>query len=132
MATQVPFEAGDCLISRPKVDRWVDSTQCDYGQHLSCWQVLSEVELRRIFDVYKRWANSGFECICKEKYGPIYEATRAIRSLFMWKFSTYLWPRPVDLDRAILLHFHTCSARNAVLASCIEKYYFLFKIVIME
>ena len=25
----------------------------------SCWQLLSEVELRRIFDVCKRWANSG-------------------------------------------------------------------------
>ena len=25
----------------------------------SCWQLLSEVELRHIFDVYKRWANSG-------------------------------------------------------------------------
>ena len=25
----------------------------------SCWQVSSEVELRRIFDVCKRWANSG-------------------------------------------------------------------------
>ena len=31
MATKVPFEAGDYLIFRPKVDRWVDSTQCDYG-----------------------------------------------------------------------------------------------------
>ena len=25
----------------------------------SCWQLSSEVELRRIFDVYKPWANSG-------------------------------------------------------------------------
>ena len=25
----------------------------------SCWQLLSKVELRRIFDVRKRWANSG-------------------------------------------------------------------------
>ena len=33
----------------------------------SCWQVLSEVEWRRIFDVCKRWANSSFACICKEK-----------------------------------------------------------------
>ena len=30
MATKVPSEAGDYLIFRPKVDRWVDSTQCDY------------------------------------------------------------------------------------------------------
>ena len=64
----------------------------------SCWQVLSEVKWRRVFYVCKRWANSGSECICKEKYGSIHEATRAIRSL----------------------HFHTRSGRNAVLASCIE------------
>ena len=31
MPTEVPFEAGDCLIFRPKADRWVDYTQCDYG-----------------------------------------------------------------------------------------------------
>ena len=31
MATKVPFVAGDYLIFRPKVDRWVDFTQCDYG-----------------------------------------------------------------------------------------------------
>ena len=42
------------------------------------WQTLSEVELRRIFDVCKRWTNSSFACICKEKYDSIHEATRAI------------------------------------------------------
>ena len=62
----------------------------------SCWQLSSEVKLRRIFDVCKRWANSGFACICKEKSGLIREATRAIRSLLVW---------------------------NAVLTSCIEIYY---------
>ena len=31
MATKVLFEAGDYLIYRPKVDRWVDFTHCDYG-----------------------------------------------------------------------------------------------------
>ena len=31
MSTKVPFEAGDYLIFRPKVDRWVDFTQYDYG-----------------------------------------------------------------------------------------------------
>ena len=31
MATKVPFEAGDYLIFRPKVDRWVGSIQRDYG-----------------------------------------------------------------------------------------------------
>ena len=37
------------------------------------------------FDVCKRWANSGFACICKEKYGSIHEATRVIRSLLVQK-----------------------------------------------
>ena len=40
--------------------------------------MLSEVDLQRIFDVCKRWANFCFACICKEKYGSINEATRAI------------------------------------------------------
>ena len=54
----------------------------------SCWQVLSEVELRRIFDVCKRWASPSFTCICKEKYGSKHEATRAIRLLIVWKSNT--------------------------------------------
>ena len=29
----------------------------------------------------------------KKKYGSIHEATRAIRSLLVWKCSTYRWPR---------------------------------------
>ena len=47
----------------------------------------SEVELWRIFDVCKRWANSGFACARKEKYGSMYEATRAIREQ-----DTPFWP----------------------------------------
>ena len=31
MVIKVPFKVGDYLIFMPKVDRWVDSTQCDYG-----------------------------------------------------------------------------------------------------
>ena len=69
----------------------------------SCWQVSNEVQLRHIVDVCKRWVNSGFASICKEKYGSIDKVTRVIRSL----------------------HFHTRSAQNAVLASCIEIYYSL-------
>ena len=34
----------------------------------SCWQVLSEVELQRIFDVCKQWANSSSACVREEKY----------------------------------------------------------------
>ena len=67
-----------------------------------------EFELWRIVAVYKRWANSGLACIYKEKYSPIYEATRKIRSLLLWKFSAYPWHRPVGLGRVFLLQFHTC------------------------
>ena len=66
----------------------------------SRWQVLSGVELRRIFDVCKRWANSSFGCICKEKYDSIHEAARAIRLLIVWKSSTYPQPRPDGLSIA--------------------------------
>ena len=79
----------------------------------SCWQMLSEFELRRIFDVFKRWANSSFVCICKEKYGSIHEATRAIRLLIVWKSSTYPQCRPGGLGRGFVLHSHTGSARTA-------------------
>ena len=79
----------------------------------SCWQVFSEVELRRIFDVCKQWSNSNFACICKEKYGSIREATRAIRLLIVWKSSTYPQPRPGGLGCGFVLRFHTCSARTA-------------------
>ena len=60
--------------------------------------MLSEVELRRIFDVCKRWTNSGFACIYKEKCGSMHEATWATR-----------------------------IAQNVFLASCIEIYYSLQK-----
>ena len=60
----------------------------------SCWQVLSEIELGRIVDVYKRLANSGFACICTEKYRSLHEATRAIRSLLVWKLVNDRTPSP--------------------------------------
>ena len=79
----------------------------------SCWQMLSEVELRPIFDVCKWWANLSFACICKEKYGSIHEATWTIRLLIVWKSSSYPQHRPGGLGRGFLLNFHTCNARTA-------------------
>ena len=80
----------------------------------SCWQVLSEVELRRIFNVCKRWANSSLHVfVKKKKYGSIHEVTRAICLLIVWKGSTYPQPRPGSLGREFVLHFYTCSARTA-------------------
>ena len=68
----------------------------------SCWQLSSEVELRRIFDVCKRWANSSVhEFVEKNMFRHM---------------------RPHG-------RFAHCSCKNAVrqppvLASCIEIYYF--------
>ena len=68
----------------------------------SCWQLSSEVELRRIFDVCKRWANSGSHEFVKKN---------------MIRYMRPHW------------RFAHCSYKNAVrqppvLASRIEIYYF--------
>ena len=68
----------------------------------SCWQLSSEVKLRRIFDVCKRSANSGSHEFVKKNMGR------------------YMRPHG---------RFAHCSCKNAVrqppvLASCIEIYYF--------
>ena len=69
----------------------------------SCWQLSSEVELRRIFDVCKRWANSGSHEFKKK--------------------NMVRYMRPHE-------RYAHCKCKNAVrqppvLASCIELYYFL-------
>ena len=69
----------------------------------SCWQLSSEVELRRIFDVCKRWANSGSHEFVKKN------------------IVRYMRPHG---------RFAHCSCKNAVrqthvLASRIEIYYFV-------
>ena len=68
----------------------------------SCWKLSSEVELRRIFDVCKRWADSGSH------------------EFVMKNMVRYMRPHG---------RFAHCSCKNAVrqppvLASCIEIYYF--------
>ena len=72
----------------------------------SCWQLSSEVELRRIFDVCKRWPNSGLHEFLKKN------------------MVRYMRPHG---------RFAHCSCKNAVrrppvLASCIEIYYCIIKI----
>ena len=93
---------------------------------MSYWQVLSEVELQRIFDiVYKRWANSSFACICTEEYGSIHGATRTIHLLIVWKSSTYHQPQPGGLASGSYCIFTLAVHEPPGLASCIEIYYFL-------
>ena len=41
------------------------------------------VRKEAFFAVCKRCANEGFACMCKEKYGSMDKATRAIRSLLV-------------------------------------------------
>ena len=75
----------------------------------SCWQLSSEVELRRIFDACKRWANSGSHEFVKKN------------------MVRYMRPHG---------RFAHYSCKNAVrqppvLASCIEIYYFIIFIHIL-
>ena len=104
-------------FSKHGLSGFIDVVQCrlatpTFTMLTSCWQVLSEVELRPIFDVCKQWANSSFAFICKENYGSIHEASRGIRLAIMWKSSTY--PQPPFAVR-----------EPPVLASSIEIYYFI-------
>ena len=79
----------------------------------SCWQVLSEVELRRTFAVCKRWAKLGFLCIFKEKCGPIHAATRVFRLLQVWKRSTNPRPRPIGRGLGHLQTSKMSSSRTS-------------------
>ena len=90
----------------------------------SCWQMSSEVELRRIFDVCKRWANSGSDKFVKKN------------------MVRYIWPHgrfahcsckntawTLDLGLSASAAGSCCSftlvvRQPPVLASCIEIYYF--------
>ena len=68
----------------------------------SCWQLSSEIELRRIFDVCKQWANSGSHEFVKKN--------------MVW----YMRPHG---------RFAHCSCKNAVrqppvFAACIKIYYY--------
>ena len=67
-----------------------------------CWQLSSEVELRRIFDVCKRWANSGSHELVKK--------------------NMVRYTRPHG--RFAHCIFTLAVRQPAVSASCIEIYYF--------
>ena len=67
-----------------------------------CWQLSSEVELRRIFDACKRWANSGSHEFVKKN------------------MVRYMRPH----GRFAHCIFTLAVRQPPVLASCIEIYYF--------
>ena len=76
----------------------------------ACWQLSSEVELQRIFDVCKRRANSGLHEILKKN---MVRYMRPHGRFAHCSCSTHPRPRPVSLGRGFMLHFHTCSAQIA-------------------
>ena len=71
----------------------------------SCWQLVSEVELRRIFDICKRWANSGSHEFVKK--------------------NMVRYMRPHGRFAHCSCCIFTLAVRQPpVLASCIEIYYY--------
>ena len=91
----------------------------------SCWQLSSEVELRRIFDVCKRWANSGSHEFVKKNMD------RTMRPLGRFAHcSCKNGALTLDLGLSALTAGLCCIFTLAVrpppvLASCIEIYYFI-------
>ena len=95
--------------SKPGLRGFIDAVQHRLATRTvtmltSCWQVLSEVDLQRIFDFCKRWANSSFACICIQIYFDTWGHT-----------GDSLTDRVKErhLKSGFVLHFHTCSARTA-------------------
>ena len=90
----------------------------------SCWQLSSEVELRRILDVYKQWANSGSHELvkknmvrCMRPYGRF--------ALCSCKNATLALDLGLSTSGAGSCCIFTLAVRQPpVLASCIEIYYY--------
>ena len=76
---------------------------------LSCWQLSSEVELRRIFDVCKQWANSSSHEFVKKNMVRYKSPKRAICSLLVYKGSTHPRPRPRPRVHAAFLHLQCAN-----------------------
>ena len=89
----------------------------------SCWQLLSEVELRRIFDVCKRWANSGsHEFIMKNRVRYMRPHGRFAHC--SCKNAALTLDLGLSASAAGLCCIFTLAWRQPpVLASCIEIYY---------
>ena len=91
----------------------------------ACWQLSSEVDLRRIFDVCKRWANSGSHEFVKKNM------VRYMRPRGRFAHCTcknVAWTRGRDRQAEVEGEccIFTLGVRQLpVLASCIEIYYFI-------
>ena len=76
----------------------------------SCWQLSSEIELRRIFDVCKRWANSGSHEFVKK---TMVRYTRPHGRFAHCSCKKAALTFDLGLGRGFMLHFYTCSAPTA-------------------
>ena len=77
------------LLHLKMLKRWFKAPPSDANANYV--NVLNEVEWQRIFDICKRWANSGFAFTYKIKYDSIHEATRAIHSSARVKMQYTIW-----------------------------------------
>ena len=91
----------------------------------SCWQLSSEVELRRIFDVCKRWANSGSHEFVKKN---MVRYMRPQGRFAHCSCKNVAWTRGRGRRQAEVegecCIFTLAVRQPPVLASCIEIYYF--------
>ena len=89
----------------------------------SCWQLSSEVELRRIFDVSKRWANSGSHEFVKKNIVR-YMRPHGRFAHCSCKNSALSLDLGLSASAAGSCCIFTLAVRQPpVLASCIEIYY---------
>ena len=92
----------------------------------SCWQLSSEVELRRIFDVCKRWANSGSHEFVKKNMVR-YMRPHGRFAHCSCKNSAWTRGRGRQAEVEGSCWIFTLAVRQPpVLPSCIEIYYFHF------
>ena len=113
----------------------------------SCWQLLSEVELRRIFDVCKRWVNSDFACLCKLIWFDIWGHTgdsltarmkmQHLRSASGWTagyaaFPLAVRPPPVLASCIKIYYFHSPRRSLVYLDFCFRHFSLSLKIFFIE
>ena len=95
----------------------------------SCWQLSSEVELRRIFDVCKRWANSGSHEFVKKNMVRYMRPHRRFVHCSC-KNAALTLDFGLSVSAAGSCCIFTLAVRQPpVLASCIEIYNLLYHTV---
>ena len=81
--------------------------------------LISSLKSSWILDVCKRWANSGFACICEEKYGSIHKTTWAIRSLLVLASCIEIYYFLADAKYTILFFYFFLFVFSSCMATCL-------------